>query len=67
LYVPNRHEAWPVCDAEVLALDDGLVASVGLPDLAARSPDHVAFSPGVRTEGGFPGDAIRPRALVTGG
>jgi uncharacterized protein len=56
-----------VCDAEVLALDDGLVASVGLPDLAARSPDHVAFSPGVRTEGGFPGDAIRPRALVTGG
>ena len=61
LYVPNRHEAWPLHDAEVLELDDGLVASVGLPDLAARPPDHVAFSPGVRTEFGFPADATRPR------
>jgi uncharacterized protein len=61
LYVPNRHEAWPLHDAEVLELDDGLVASVGLPDLAARPPDHVAFSPGVCTEFGFPGDATRPR------
>ncbi|MDO5738528.1 MAG: DUF2071 domain-containing protein [Ornithinimicrobium sp.] len=61
LYVPNRHEAWPVHEAEVLALDDELLGSVGLPDLAARPPDHVAFSPGVRTEFGFPGDARRPR------
>ncbi len=61
LYVPNRHEAWPVHDAEVLALDDGLMASVGLPNLAARPPDHVAFSPGVRTEFGFPGNATSPR------
>ena len=61
LYIPNRHEAWPVHAAEVLALDDGLMASVGLPDLAARPPDHVAFSPGVHTEFGFPGDASRPR------
>jgi uncharacterized protein len=63
LYVPNRHEVWPVHGAEVLVLDDGLVASVGLPDLAARPPDHVAFSPGVRTEFGFPGDATVPRRL----
>ena len=61
LYVPNRHEVWPVHNAEVLALDDGLMASVGFPDLAARPPDHVAFSPGVRTEFGFPRDATRPR------
>ncbi len=61
LYVPNRHEAWPVHDAEVLALDDQLMASVGMPDLATRPPDHVAFSPGVRTEFGFPRDAARPR------
>lgn len=61
VYVPNRHEAWPVHDAQVLALDDGLLASVGLPHLAARPPDHVAFSPGVRTEFGFPGSASRPR------
>ena len=52
---PTTHEAWPVHDAEVLALDDGLMASVGLPDLAARPPDHVGFSPGVFTEFGFPG------------
>jgi uncharacterized protein YqjF (DUF2071 family) len=61
LYVPNRHEAWPVHDAEVLALDDELVASVGLPDLTSRPPDHVGFSPGVRTEFGLPVDARRPR------
>ncbi len=62
-YVPNHHEAWPVHDAEVLELDDGLMASVGLPQLAAGPPDHVAFSPGVRTEFGFPGNATRPRRV----
>ena len=62
LYVPNRHEAWPVHDAEVLSLDDQLMASVGLPGLASRPPDHVGFSPGVRTEFGLPVDARRPRA-----
>ena len=66
LYVPNRHEAWPVHDAEVLALDDGLVASVGLPGLASRPPDHVGFSPGVRTDFGFPRDASRPRCPPSG-
>ena len=58
---PNRHEAWPLHDAEVVALDDDLMASAGLPGLASRPPDHVAFSPGVRTVFGFPGDATRPR------
>ena len=61
LYVPNHHEAWPMHDAEVVALDDGLMASVGLPDLAQRPPDHVGFSPGVLTEFGLPGLASRPR------
>lgn len=62
LYIPNQHQAWPIHDAEVLALDDELVASVGLTGLAARPPDHVAFSPGVHTEFGFPTSAARPRA-----
>ena len=61
LYVPNRHEVWPVHDAEVLSLDDGLLTSVGLPGLADRPPDHVAFSPGVHAEFGLPGNAARPR------
>ncbi len=61
LYVPNRHEPWPLHAAEVLALGDGLMAAAGLPDLARRPPDHVAFSPGVRTVFGLPADAARPR------
>jgi uncharacterized protein YqjF (DUF2071 family) len=61
LYAPNHHEPWPVHDAEVLELRDDLVASAGLPGLTTRPPDHVAFSPGVRTIFGLPGDAARPR------
>jgi uncharacterized protein YqjF (DUF2071 family) len=61
LYVPNHHEAWPVHDAELLELDDGLVASAGLPGLTNRPPDHLGFSPGVHTVFGLPGDATRPR------
>jgi uncharacterized protein YqjF (DUF2071 family) len=61
LYVPNTHDRWPIHDAEVLELDDGLLGSVGLGELARRPPDHVAFSPGVHTEFGFPGDARHPR------
>jgi uncharacterized protein len=61
LFVPNHHEPWPVHDAEVVRLDDDLTASVGLHHLAARAPDHVAFSPGVRTEFGFPYPALRDR------
>ena len=61
LHVPNVHEPWPLHEAEVLALDDALVASVGLPGLADRPPDHVAFSPGVHTVFAPPHDARRPR------
>ena len=55
LYVPNEHPVWPLRNAEVLELDDGLVASVGLGDLARRPPDHVAFSDGVPVRFGMPG------------
>ena len=61
LYVPNAHPAWPLRDAELLDLDDGLLGSVGLGELTGRTPDHVAFSDGVHTEFGYPGDARRPR------
>lgn len=54
LYIPNQHEPWPLYDVELLHLEDQLMASVGLPELAARRPDHIAFSPGVHTEFGFP-------------
>ncbi|MFC6285337.1 YqjF family protein [Nocardioides sp. GCM10027113] len=60
-YIPNEHPAWPLHAAEVLDLDDQLVTSAGFGDLAARPPDHVAFSPGVHTRFGLPVDARRPR------
>ena len=61
-FLPNAHEPWPLHTAEVLELDDGLLGSVGLGELAGQAPDQVAFSPGVHTEFTFPTDARRPRA-----
>ena len=60
-YVPNAHPPWPLRTAELLTLDDGLVAAAGLGDLARRPPDHVAFSEGVAVEFGLPTPAARPR------
>lgn len=45
----NEHEPWPLQRAELVHLDDGLLAAAGFPDLADRSPDSVLFSSGVRT------------------
>jgi uncharacterized protein YqjF (DUF2071 family) len=66
LYVPNAHGPWPLREAEVLELDDELLASVSLGELAGRPPDHAAFSDGVHTEFGFPGRATRPRRVHAG-
>ena len=55
VYIPNEHDAWPIHAAEVVHLDDELLASVGLGELAQRPPDQVAFSPGVHTTFGLPG------------
>jgi uncharacterized protein len=60
-YVPNVHEPWPLHRAELLELDDTLLAAAGFPDLAARPPDHVAASPGVSVRFGFPRPWRRPR------
>ena len=60
LYVPNQHEPWPLHDATVVDLEDGLLASVGFADLAERAPDQTAFSPGVHTDFGLP-RRLRPR------
>lgn len=54
-YVRNVHEPWVLRDAEALELDDGLLASVGLPGIADRAPDHTAFSDGVSAEFSRPG------------
>jgi len=46
-YWPNQHPRWPLHDADVLDLDDGLLAAAGFPGLADRPPDSVLHSPGV--------------------
>jgi len=58
-YLRNAHEPWPVRSARLLELDDGLLGSVGLGSLAARPPDHVAFSAGVRASFGRAGASTR--------
>ncbi|WP_353829074.1 YqjF family protein [Agromyces sp. SYSU T0242] len=45
----NTHEPWPLQRAELLELDDELLAASGLPELAGRAPDSVLASTGVRT------------------
>lgn len=54
LWVPNTHDPWPLHRAEVLELDDRLVAAAGLPGVADRPPESVLFSPGVETSFGRP-------------
>ena len=53
-HVPNEHPAWPLRHAELLHLDDALVAAAGLPAPAA-SPVSVLYSEGVRVTFGRPG------------
>lgn len=54
LFVPNEHPPWKLHAAELLALDDELLAAAGLPGLAAMPPDSVLYSPGVTTRFGWP-------------
>jgi uncharacterized protein len=54
LWMPNEHEPWRLHPAELLDLDDDLVARAGLPGVAERAPDSVLFSPGVSARFGRP-------------
>ena len=53
-YIPNSHEDWPLHQAQLLRLDDSLVAAAQLPGLAERAPDSVLASPGVQARFGLP-------------
>lgn len=50
--VPVEHEPWPLCHAEVEALEEDLVAAAGLP--APEGPPLAHFSPGVNARLGAP-------------
>lgn len=53
-YLPNTHGRWPLVRAELLELDDDLLAVAGLPGLAGTPPDSVLYSAGVQTQFGLP-------------
>ncbi|HEX3790863.1 MAG TPA: DUF2071 domain-containing protein [Pseudonocardiaceae bacterium] len=53
LYLPNEHPRWPLHRAELLQLDDGLVAAAGL-SAPAAAPVSVLYSPGVAVRFGTP-------------
>ena len=52
VYLRNHHEPWPLFEARLEALDDGLLARAGFAGLAERAPDSVLYSPGVTTRFG---------------
>ncbi len=45
IWTANEHPPWPLAQAELLDLDDDLLAGAGFPDLAARPPDSVLAMP----------------------
>jgi len=45
----NHHEMWRLYRAELVHLDDTLLAAAGFPGLTKRPPDSVLYSPGVTT------------------
>jgi len=53
LYLPNVHPSWPLHRAELLDLDDQLVAASGLP-APVGPPVSVLYSPGVPVRFGRP-------------
>lgn len=52
-YLPNEHPQWRLYQAELLDLDENLVAAAGL-SAPAESPVSVLYSPGVRVRFGTP-------------
>jgi uncharacterized protein YqjF (DUF2071 family) len=56
LHLPNDHPRWPLHRAELVDLDDSLIASTGLP-APAGPPVSVLYSPGVPVVFGSPGAA----------
>ncbi|GAB3675658.1 YqjF family protein [Angustibacter aerolatus] len=53
LHLPNEHDRWPLHRAELLDLDDDLVAAAGLPTPLGE-PASVLYSPGVGVRFGGP-------------
>ncbi|MGX5680352.1 YqjF family protein [Schumannella luteola] len=50
VFLPNTHEKWVLRSAELLSLDDSLLAAAGVP--VEGPPESVLYSPGVRARFG---------------
>ncbi|GAB3249472.1 DUF2071 domain-containing protein [Alteromonas gracilis] len=53
-WVPNTHPAWPLRRAELLHLEDSLVAAAGLPGVVTEEPASVMLGGPVHTTFGLP-------------
>jgi uncharacterized protein len=53
VWTPNEHEAWPLREAELLAISDELIDAAGL-QVSGPPPVPVRFTTGVRTVFGWP-------------
>lgn len=49
IYCRNSHEPWPLQQAELVQLEDGLLAAAGFPGLVDRAPDSVLYASEVTT------------------
>ncbi|OAE00900.1 DUF2071 domain-containing protein [Arthrobacter sp. OY3WO11] len=52
IHIPNTHEPWALHKADLHELDDGLISSAGIE--VGGPPESVLYSPGVRTQFGWP-------------
>ena len=65
VYWPNEHDEWPLHEAELLGLDESLLAAAGL-DPVEGPPDSVLFSPGGGARFGPPLPAVKPVPAPSG-
>lgn len=49
VFLRNHHDPWPLFEADLIALNDTLLARAGFAGLAERVPDSILYSPGVTT------------------
>ncbi|WP_104192816.1 YqjF family protein [Cryobacterium sp. Y82] len=49
VHLRNHHAPWPLFGADLVSLDDTLLAVAGFAGLADRAPDSVLYSPGITT------------------
>lgn len=62
MHLPDDHPPWPLHRAELLDLDDELIAAAGLPQVRG-APVSVLYSPSVPVRFGAP-VVVRPRSVT---